>query len=760
MSYLNELNDVQRAAAQVKNGPLMVIAGPGSGKTRVLTYRIAYLMESGVDPFNILSLTFTNKAAREMRERIEKVVGSDARNLWMGTFHSIFARILRYEADKLGYPSNFTIYDAEDAKSVVRNIIKEMGLNDKIYKPSTIYFRISGAKNSLITPKAYLQDAVMMSDDHSSGRPRFGEIYAMYCKRCFMSGAMDFDDLLMKTFELIIRFPDVLHKYQSKFRHILVDEYQDTNYAQYMIVKKLADMFENVCVVGDDAQSIYSFRGADINNILNFQKDYPDAQMFKLEQNYRSTQHIVKAANQVITKNKQQLPKEIWTENGEGEKIKVVKTLSDNDEGKWVADAIFETKMRHHDHHSDFAILYRTNAQSRSFEEGLRRASIPYKVYGGISFYQRKEIKDLLAYLKLTVNHKDEEVLRRIINYPVRGIGKSSIEKATVIANEKGISLWNVLENIHQYDFTGRTVTPVKEFVIMIKSFAALLDKKNAYDLALHIAKSGGLLSDLYNDKSVEGVNRYENIQELLNGIKEFSEEDEVQEGATELTNDKSLGAYLQNIMLLTDADSNSAENADHVKLMTIHAAKGLEFKNVFVVGMEENLFPSMLSVNSREDLEEERRLFYVAITRAKERLSLTYATSRYRFGNMTFNEPSRFVEEIDSASIQNVGHLSKEERKRAALQESEDFVFPQPKKIFSKAPTAYEPDENFMPDDVSQLQPGMEIEHQKFGFGKVLNLEGAGDSRIATMFFPGIGEKRIMLKYAKVRISNKDVMS
>jgi DNA helicase II / ATP-dependent DNA helicase PcrA len=761
--YLHELNPVQREAAMAGDGAVMVIAGPGSGKTRVLTYRIAYLMtreEKPVDPFNILALTFTNKAAKEMRERIETIVGGEARNLWMGTFHSIFARILRFEAEKIGYPSNFTIYDTDDSKSVVKNIVNELGLNDKIYKPASIYYRISSAKNSLITPKAYMQDASMMSEDASAGRPRFGEIYSLYAKKCFMSGAMDFDDLLLKMYELLVKHPDVLYKYQHKFRYILVDEYQDTNYAQYMIVKKLAAAFENICVVGDDAQSIYSFRGADIANILNFEKDYPDMQVFKLEQNYRSTQHIVKAANTVITKNKLQLPKEIWTENGEGEKIKVVKTLSDNDECKWVADAVFENKMRHRQHNSDFAILYRTNAQSRSFEEGLRRAGIPYKVYGGMSFYQRKEIKDLLAYLKLIVNHNDEEALRRIINYPARGIGKTTLEKATLIASENGVSLWNVLERINQFDFTARAVSPVSDFVIMLKSFAAMLPQKNAYDMAAFVAKQTGLLTELYNDKTVEGVSRYENLQELLNGIKEFSEEDVVDEGDSELPKDKSLGTYLQNIMLLTDADKDTPENRDHVKLMTIHAAKGLEFNNVFVVGLEENLFPSMLSVNSRDEIEEERRLFYVAITRAKQRLFLTYATTRYRFGSMTYNEPSRFVDELSSDNLSFIGHVAEKEEKRTPVFEHHTPPMLR-KKPAAAAFNDYTPSENFAPDDVTLLQPGMEVEHLKFGFGKILNVEGAGDSRIATMFFPGIGEKRIMLKYAKVKIHNgKDVMN
>lgn len=765
LGFLNELNDIQRQAVVAPDGPTMVIAGPGSGKTRVLTYRIAYLMQrpetetqKPLDAFQILALTFTNKAAKEMRERITHIVGTEARNLWMGTFHSIFAKILRIEAEKIGYPSNFTIYDTDDSKSVVKNIINELGLNDKIYKPANMYYRISNCKNSLITPKAYLQDVSLVNEDTTSGRPRFGEIYSLYAKKCFMSGAMDFDDLLMKTFELFIKHPDVLYKYQHKFRYILVDEYQDTNYAQYMIVKKLADVFQNICVVGDDAQSIYSFRGADIANILNFEKDYPDMQVFKLEQNYRSTQHIVKAANQVITKNKLQLPKEIWTANGEGEKIKVIKTLSDNDEGKWVADNIFETKMRHQQHNSDFVILYRTNAQSRSFEEGLRRASIPYRIYGGVSFYQRKEIKDLLAYLKLIINHNDEEALRRIINYPTRGIGKSSIDKATVIASDKGITLWEVLSTINQYDFTTRAVGPVNDFVLMIKSFATMLKQKNAFDMAQFVAKQTGLVTELYNDKTVEGVSRYENIQELLNGIKEFSEEDEVVPDAEALPVDKSLGSYLQNISLLTDADNEKPENIDHVKLMTIHAAKGLEFNNVFVVGLEENLFPSMMSVNSREDLEEERRLFYVAITRAKTRLNLSYAVTRYRFGSMTHNEPSRFIEEIDESSIQFIGHQvpAKEVRRSA---NGENTITPPMLRKIAKPISNYTPSENFTPDDSSLIQGGMEIEHQKFGFGKVLQVEGTGDNKIAVMFFSGIGEKRIMLKFAKVKIVNKNVM-
>jgi DNA helicase-2/ATP-dependent DNA helicase PcrA len=757
LDFLKELNPMQRAAATANDGPLMIIAGPGSGKTRVLTYRIAYLMkrkENPVDPFNILALTFTNKAAREMRERIEKIVGSEARNLWMGTFHSVFARILRYESDKLGYPSNFTIYDADDAKSVVKNIVNELGLNDKIYKPGTIYNRISSAKNSLLKPEAYMQDSTLMHEDSSSGRPRFAEIYLKYCQRCFMSGAMDFDDLLLKMYELLVRFPELLYKYQTKFRHILVDEFQDTNYAQYMIVRKLADMFQNICVVGDDAQSIYSFRGANIANIINFQNDYPDMQVIKLEQNYRSTQHIVKAANTLIANNKMQLPKEIWTQNSEGEKIKIVKTFSDNDEGRWVADAIFEIKMRHQENNADFAVLYRTNAQSRSFEESLRKAGIPYKVYGGISFYQRKEIKDLLAYLKLIVNPNDEEALRRVINYPARGIGKNTLDKATVIASEQGVTLWHVLENIREYGFPARSVTPVSDFVTMIKSFAAMLPHKNAYDIATFVAKNTGLLKELHADKTVEGMSRYENLQELLNSIKEFSEEDEWTKNDNEMMQDKSLGSYLQNIMLLTDADTDDPEKDDHVKLMTIHSAKGLEFNNVFVVGMEESLFPSTMSALSRDELEEERRLFYVAITRARKRLFLSYATTRYRYGDITTCEPSRFIDELPEEVLQYVGHVA--DKKNENFFVRQHHIPPMLRKHTAVAPLSdINASENFVADDISKFQPGTAVEHQKFGVGKILTMEGTGENRIAVVFFAGVGEKRIMLKYAKMRIHN-----
>ncbi len=768
-NYLDELNDIQRQAVTNTSGPVMVIAGPGSGKTRVLTYRIAHLIEKGVDPFRILSLTFTNKAAKEMRERIEHVIGGEARNVWMGTFHSIFARILRQEATKIGYPSNFTIYDSSDSKNVVKQIVKELELNDKLYKPSTVFNRISAAKNNLIGPQKYREDKYLVSDDSQSGRPKIAEIYALYAKKCFQSGAMDFDDLLFKMYELLSTHPEVLHKYQHKFNYILVDEYQDTNFAQYLITKRLAAVHENITVVGDDAQSIYSFRGADIQNILNFEKDYPDMRTFKLEQNYRSTTHIVEAANQIIALNKNQLPKTIWTDRQGGDKIKVVKAVSDNEEGRIVADTIFEYQMRLHLRSDDFAILYRTNAQSRSFEEALRRQNIPYKVFGGLSFYQRKEIKDLLAYLKLTVNHNDEEALRRIINYPTRGIGDTTLDRATVLASERGTNLWSILSTIQfQPDFNARAKNLIEEFVMMIKSFATMLQTMNAYDLASHIAKHTGIMKELYTDKTVEGISRYENIQELLNGIKEFSESDEIAEGET--VSDRSLGTYLQDIMLLTDTESDK-DDTNRVSLMSIHSAKGLEFECVFAVGLEEGLFPNQMSVNSREELEEERRLYYVAVTRAKSHLFLTYALQRYRFGNLIYSEPSRFIEELDEKNLEFIGHKVRRaeptsgpdtpwERSgtRTTKETPGKSLYERPGAAQRQAtpnftPAAHTPSADFKADDPKTIQAGMEVEHEKFGIGKVVSLEGDGNNRIATLFFAGIGQKRIMLKYAKVRI-------
>lgn len=765
MDYLKELNESQRKAVQQIEGPLMIIAGPGSGKTRVLTYRIAYLIEQGVDPFNILALTFTNKAAREMRERIEQIKGLEARNTWMGTFHSMFSRILRVESDRIGYPSNFSIYDTQDSRNLIKNIVKEQGLNDKLYKPNIVQFRISNAKNSLINPQAYQANPDLVSEDESNGRPKIGKLYEIYAQRCFQAGAMDFDDLLMKTYELINKYPDILIKYQDKFRYILVDEYQDTNFAQYLITKTLADRFQNICVVGDDAQSIYSFRGANIQNILNFERDYPDLKVFKLEQNYRSSKQIVQAANEIISKNKMQLPKTIWTENKSGEKIKIRATVSDSEEGRQVASEIQDLQTREHIPASEFAILYRTNAQSRSFEEGLRRLNIPYKIYGGLSFYQRKEVKDLVAYLKLVVNSNDEESLRRVINYPKRGIGNTTVEKLTVIANDQGKSIWQVMENIQLYPLSSRVVNQISDFANMIKSFQVMQKDKDAFELAMHIAKSTKLLHELGSDKTVEGLSRFENIQELLNGIKEFAAQDEVVEDE-DLPSDRGLGSYLQNVSLLTDQDEKD-DGIERVKLMTIHAAKGLEFENVFVVGMEENLFPSQMAMNSREELEEERRLFYVAATRAKQRLSLSYATTRYRFGDLQYQEPSRFLEDIPSELVETIGR-----RPEVTTSVHRDIRNPwgsfdnnRVEKRHVVKPQAapppkprHQPTGDFKPDNTADLQPGMEVEHMKFGFGKVLNIEGNNPNKIATIHFNGLGQKKVMLKFAKLKIHKKSV--
>lgn len=772
-NYLDELNEQQREAVIHINGPLMIVAGAGSGKTKVLTTRIAHLMRNGVDAFNILSLTFTNKAAREMKERVEKILGgSEARNLYIGTFHSVFARLLRGEAHRLGYPSDFTIYDTDDAKSVIKTIINELNLDDKHYKPSFVYNRISAAKNSLMAPEEYLMDNLVQTEDMRANRPLIGKIYDMYAKRTFKNGAMDFDDLLFKMYVLLKSFPEVLHKYQHKFKYIMIDEYQDTNPAQYEIIKLLGAVNENICVVGDDAQSIYSFRGATIQNILQFEKDYDDVKVVKLEQNYRSTKSILNVANEVIAHNKGQIEKNLWTDNTEGDTIKLVRTMTDNEEGKFVADTIAEQKLRNHYDNRDFVILYRTNAQSRSFEESLRRKAIPYRIFGGLSFYQRKEIKDFVAYLRITMNTRDEESLKRVINYPVRGIGKTTIEKTIVLSNEHNITMWEVLERAREFGFKGGTVEAIEAFVVMIKSFQALLTTHNAYDVAVTVGKSTNLVKELFNDKTTEGLARYENVQELLNSIKEFTETPD-EEG--ELL-DKSMGSYLQQITLLTDADQGNDEDSDVVKLMTIHAAKGLEFPVVFTVGLEETLFPSGMSINTREELEEERRLFYVAITRAKARLWLTYANSRYRFGNLVQNEPSRFLEEMPEKFIDrsyagggsvrnafgggntsgwsNSGNMfDRMQRKTPGQQQQQPVQKPAPKPTFSGA-TTHVPSADFAPDDPAGMVPGMQVEHQKFGFGTITAMEGAPNNRIATILFPkGGGEKKIMLNYAKLRI-------
>ncbi|MBS1919857.1 MAG: UvrD-helicase domain-containing protein [Bacteroidetes bacterium] len=780
--YLNGLNEKQREAVLHINGPLMIVAGAGSGKTRVLTTRIAHLMANGVDSFNILALTFTNKAAREMRERVEHILGNnEARNLYIGTFHSVFARILRHEAHRLGYPNNFTIYDTDDAKAVVKTVTNELSLDDKHYKPNVVYNRISAAKNALTGPEEYRNDYYIQQEDMRSNRPAIANIYEAYVKRCFKNGAMDFDDLLLNMFKLLKGHPEALVKYQTKFRFILIDEYQDTNPAQYEIIKLLAAQHENICVVGDDAQSIYSFRGATIQNILQFRKDYEDAGTIKLEQNYRSTQSILNAANEVIKNNKGQIPKDLWTENLEGEKIQVVRTMTDNEEGKFVADAIQEQKLRNHYHDKDFAILYRTNAQSRAFEESLRRMNIPYIIYGGISFYQRKEIKDFVAYLRVIVNPKDEESLKRIINFPARGIGKTTVDKIILFANENNIPMWDALEKSKEFSFKAGTIESLENFVTMIRSFQSMLQKQNAYEVAFHVGKQTNIVKELFNDKSTEGVSRYENIQELLNSIKEWIETPMNEEDGE--VGDKSLAAYLQQITLLTDQDQKDPD-ADVVKLMTIHAAKGLEFECVFVAGLEEMLFPNGLSVNTREELEEERRLFYVAITRAKSRLWLTYANSRYRFGSLVQNEPSRFINELPETFLNKTsggrgsknlvrsgwnknfvsggnnewdgesGSVSKQSG--TYFNEKPGTKSPKPGYLPPKTlPKTIEhsPSPGFTPSDTSNLQVGQKVEHAKFGFGDVIKMEGSAHNPVATVKFELNGEKKIMLNYARLRI-------
>ena len=780
--YISELNDRQKEAVLHKDGPVMIVAGAGSGKTKVLTTRIAHLLAQGVDAFNILALTFTNKAAKEMKERIEKILGSgEARNLYIGTFHSVFARLLRGEAQRLGYPNNFTIYDTDDAKNVVKTVINELNLDDKLYKPNVVYNRISSAKNALVGPVEYANDYAIQQEDMRSNRPAIAQIFDAYAKRCFKNGAMDFDDLLIKMYELLKNFPESLHKYQHKFKYIMIDEYQDTNPAQYEIIKLLGAAHENVCVVGDDAQSIYSFRGATIENILQFQKDYEDVKVVMLEQNYRSTQSILSVANEVIKNNKGQIPKNLWTDNAPGERIKLVRLMTDNDEGKFVADSIQEQRLRNHYNNRDFAILYRTNAQSRAFEEALRRMAIPYTMFGGISFYQRKEIKDFLSYLRVIVNSRDEESLKRIINYPTRGIGKTTIDRAVLEANTRNISLWEVLESAAMFGFKAGTLEAIENFVLMIRSFASMLATKNAYEVAVHVGKQTSLVKELFNDKTTEGLARYENIQELLNSIKEFTERPD-DDGVLE-TDAKGLGNYLQQISLVTDADEKDP-NADTVKLMSIHAAKGLEFSCVFAAGLEEMLFPNAMSINTREELEEERRLFYVVITRAKEKLWITYANTRYRFGNLVQNEPSRFIDEIPSEYLDRsfagggarnqgagpsgsaydrmhgggygsaAGTAADQAEKRygpppARKETRPSYVPPKP---YMKT-IEHNPSPDFVASDTSALQIGQKVEHQKFGFGEVVGMEGSTHNPIATVKFQYNGEKKIMLNFAKLRI-------
>ncbi len=772
-SYLDELNEAQKEAVLQRDGPMIIIAGAGSGKTRVLTYRIAHLMKNGVDPFNILSLTFTNKAAREMKSRIAGVVGpSEAKNLWMGTFHSVFARILRSEAEKLGYPSNFTIYDTQDSVRLISSIIKELQLEKDKYKPKQILGRISQFKNSLITVRAYYQNPELMEADKVSGRPKIGTIYKEYVERCFKAGAMDFDDLLLRTNELLTRFPEVLAKYQNRFRYILVDEYQDTNHSQYLIVRALADRYQNICVVGDDSQSIYSFRGANIKNILNFQKDYDDVKIFKLEQNYRSSSTIVQAANSVIDKNKTKLDKEIWTSNQEGEPIKIIRTYSEGDEGRFVANSIFENKMQQQLPNNNFTVLYRTNAQSRAIEDALRKKNIKYKIYGGLSFYQRKEIKDTLAYLRLLINPKDEEALKRVINYPARGIGQTTIDRLVIAANHYKISIFELL---HQLDDLSINInsgikTKLFNFRDMIRSFQIEAKSKNAFEVADLVVKKTRLIRDIESDGTPEAVSKIENVQELMNGIKDFIEEQNEKE------EDASLAYFLEDVALATDFDKDK-EDVPRVSLMTIHLSKGLEFPYVYIVGLEENLFPSAMSMNTRSEIEEERRLFYVALTRAEKQVYLSYAQSRYRWGKLIDCEPSRFLEEIDDKYIDFISP-----RKESAIANKfinkDIFGTPDQNKIRFKKPvprnaekTAKKPlakpvklkpaknlkklsdmegSQNLFDNDLLQ---GNFVEHAKFGKGEVLLVEGVGNNKKAEIRFESGDTKKLLLQFAKLKI-------
>lgn len=771
--YIAQLNEAQQAPVFQKDGPMIIIAGAGSGKTRVLTVRISYLMSLGVDAFNILALTFTNKAAREMKKRIADIVGNnEAKNLWMGTFHSVFAKILRIEAEKLGYPSNFTIYDTQDSVRLISAIIKEMQLDKDIYKPKQVYSRISSYKNSLITVKAYFNNPELMEADAMSKKPRMGEIYQNYVERCFKSGAMDFDDLLLKTNELLNRFPDVLAKYQDRFRYILVDEYQDTNHSQYLIVRALSDRFQNICVVGDDAQSIYAFRGANINNILNFQKDYDNVKTYRLEQNYRSTKNIVEAANSIIDKNKTKLDKVVWTANDFGPKIKVHRSLTDGEEGRFVAGEIFEQKMRNQLMNGQFAILYRTNAQSRAMEDALRKRDIPYRIYGGLSFYQRKEIKDVLSYLRLVINPKDEEALVRVINYPARGIGDTTVEKLTVAANHYKRSIFEVMEHIDKIDLklNAGTKQKLQDFVTMIKSFQVVNEQQDAFVLTEHVAKKTGLIQELKKDATPEGIARIENIETLMGGIKDFIEGQKEVDGAR-----GALSEFLEDVALATDLDNDTGDD-DRVALMTIHLAKGLEFPYVFVVGMEEDLFPSAMSLNTRSELEEERRLFYVALTRAEHQAYLTYAQSRYRWGKLTDAEPSRFIEEIDDQYLEYINPMDRGGYTYKPSIDLDIFGDIDKSKLRLSKPVAGIPPKTYGEEpsssaNIRKLKPvsgsapvagnlfdnklavGNVVMHERFGRGEIVNMEGVGADRKAEIKFEVGGIKKLLLRFAKLDV-------
>ena len=756
-SYLDQLNDVQRMAVSTMDGPVMVIAGPGSGKTRVLTYRIAHLLNNGIPPWQILALTFTNKSAKEMKERIEKIVGSGANRVWAGTFHSIFARILRVEAHRIGYPNDFTIYDTDDSKSVIKEIIKTLKLDPKVYNVGAIRARISSAKSNLITPKAYVVNEDLMTSDKMNRRPMTHLIYEKYTHKCLKAGAMDFDDLLLQMFKLLYQNPDEIRlKYQRQFQYLMVDEFQDTNFLQYEILKLLC-VYEgspqNICIVGDDAQSIYSFRGATIENILMFEQDFPRLKTYKLEQNYRSTDHIVAAANEVINYNKNQIQKKIWTENIGGHKIKVIKAVTETDEGKRIADSIVEQKNRFGLANRQIAILYRTNSQSRVFEECFRRSNIAYRIYGGMSFYSRKEIKDLIAYLRLTINPKDNEALKRVINFPRRGIGKTTIDNLIALSNDNDMSIMEVLT---QVDFNARSKKSIGAFMQIIQKCAYKTKELNAYDAALFIARTSGLIAHLKADTTIEGMNKLENVNSLLDGIKDFVEDDTLEEGEDATVQDRSIAGYLQNISLMTDADQDDGEQ-DTVTLMSVHAAKGLEYKSVFVVGLEENLFPSYMSMSSPEQIDEERRLFYVAITRAEAHLTLSYANSRYQYGQMRFNDASRFLEEVPESSIDAIFSIK---RNAGGFSDGDSTSrLGTPKllgnfKKISRAPKSLAIDpKDFKPSPSGAIKEGMKILHMKFGEGIVQSID---DRSVATIVFDQLSdnsEKRIMLQFAKLQI-------
>ena len=749
LDYLNELNEVQRQAVTHIDGPVMVIAGPGSGKTRVLTYRIAYLIDSGIPPWQILSLTFTNKAAKEMKERIEGVVGRKAQYIWAGTFHSIFARILRVEAEKIGYSSNFTIYDTDDTKSLIASIIKEMELDRNAYNVGAVRTRISSAKSNVISPIVYAKSPELMEQDRQNRMPMLHKIYEKYVARCHRAGAMDFDDLLYQLFKLLYLNKDnVRQKYQQQFQYILVDEFQDTNYLQYSILKLLTDYegsSRNICVVGDDAQSIYAFRGATLQNIFDYQEDYPELSVYKLEQNYRSTQFIVKAANKIITHNKKQITKDLWTEHDGGQKIQVIKAMSDTEEGRRVADTIVEYKNRHNLPSHEIAILYRTNAQSRVFEEYLRRYNIPYRIFGGLSFYQRKEVKDMIAYLRLAINPNDDEAFRRVINYPKRGIGQSSFDAIANLANTQEISYWEAMQRI---ELGARTATALKDFARIVLEANRMTASHNAYEVTAHLSKTSGIMGHLKAENSIEGLARLENVNALLDGVQEFVENDEVIEGQD--VQDKSLAAYLQQISLLTDMDEDTKQT-EYVSLMSVHAAKGLEFRAVFVVGLEENLFPSFMSLSSPEQIEEERRLFYVAVTRAKEMLTLSFANSRYQFGQMRFNDPSRFLDELDE-EVLDAGTTGRGQQQGFPELKVLGGLLPKPPK---PAFTPKIDPASFKAADPNEIQAGMKVLHLKFGEGEVQRVDGERDKRVATIVFPQVDnpERRIMLKFAKLQI-------